>query len=49
VAGGFFNLRALANADRQDIGFAWDSWSRVTLYEGEPGRWYARRPGGCRS
>ena len=49
VAGGFFNLRALANADRQDIGFAWDSWSRVTLYEGEPGRWYARTPGGCRS
>ena len=48
VAGGFFNLRALSNADRQDIGFAWDYWSRVTLYEGEPGRWYARMPEGCR-
>ena len=48
VAGGFFNLRALSNADRQDIGFAWDTWSRVTLYEGEPGRWYARIPEACR-
>jgi poly(hydroxyalkanoate) depolymerase family esterase len=48
VAGGFFNLRALSNADRQDIGFAWDYWSRVTLYEGAPGRWYARMPEACR-
>ena len=48
VAGGLFNLRALSNADRQDIGFAWDYWSRVTLYEGEPGQWYARMPEGCR-
>ena len=48
VAGGLFNLRALSNADRQDIGFAWDYWARVTLYEGEPGQWYARMPEGCR-
>jgi poly(hydroxyalkanoate) depolymerase family esterase len=48
VAGGWFNLRALANADRQDIGFAWDYFFRVTLYEGEPGRWYARLPETCR-
>ncbi len=46
-AGGWFNLRALSTGDRQDIGFAWDVWSRVTLYEGTPGRWYARRPDGC--
>ena len=37
--GGFFNLRALANGDRVDIGFGWDSWSQVTLYEGAPGQW----------
>jgi poly(hydroxyalkanoate) depolymerase family esterase len=47
VTGGWFNLRALSNADSQDIGFAWDSWSRVTLHEGEPGRWYARKPTTC--
>jgi len=48
VFGGFFNLRALAKDDRADIGFAWNSWSSVTLYEGEAGRWYARAPAGCR-
>jgi hypothetical protein len=42
-----FNLRALAKDDRIDIGFGWDYWSRVTLYEGEPGRWYAQLPAGC--
>jgi poly(hydroxyalkanoate) depolymerase family esterase len=49
VFGGLFKLRALANGDRVDIGFAWDSWSRVTLYEGEPGRWFAARPAACGS
>jgi poly(hydroxyalkanoate) depolymerase family esterase len=47
VRGGLFNLRALAKDDRTDIGFAWDSWSLVTLYEGQPGRWYARVPAVC--
>jgi len=48
VTGGWFNLRALANADQQDIGFAWDYyWFRVTLYEGDPGRWYAHVPETC--
>lgn len=47
VAGGYFNLRALATADAQDIGFAWDSWSSVRLYQVQPGRWQAARPAGC--
>ena len=45
--GGPFNARAVSNGDRRDIGFAWDWWSRVTLHEGEPGRWFAVRPGDC--
>jgi poly(hydroxyalkanoate) depolymerase family esterase len=47
VVGGMFNLRALANADRRDIGFAWDFFSPVTLQEGEVGRWYAGVLPGC--
>ena len=47
VAGGLFGLRAIANADARDIGFAWDSLSRVTLREGEAGRWYGGTPPGC--
>ncbi|WP_220495672.1 extracellular catalytic domain type 1 short-chain-length polyhydroxyalkanoate depolymerase [Oceanospirillum sediminis] len=46
-AGGTSNLRALANADNQDIGGSFDSWSSVTLYEGEPGQWYAVKPAAC--
>ncbi|MGC3871823.1 PHB depolymerase family esterase [Halomonas sp. GXIMD04776] len=48
VAGGFFGLRAFAKADRRDIGFAYDTWSSVTLHEGEPGQWYLLRPDACR-
>ncbi|QDQ24989.1 PHB depolymerase family esterase [Chitinimonas arctica] len=47
VPGGLFSMRALANGDQQDIGFAWDVWFSVTLYEGEPGKWYARPPTAC--
>ena len=47
VIGGTFGLRALANGDRADIGFAWDWISRVTLYEREAGRWVVTRPAGC--
>ena len=47
VRGGPFNLRALSRDDGIDIGFGWDTWSLVTLYEGESGRWYARLPAGC--
>ncbi|QEA37824.1 PHB depolymerase family esterase [Pistricoccus aurantiacus] len=47
VEGGFFGLRALAKTDRRDIGFAYDMWSEVTLYEGEPGTWYAMKPAIC--
>ncbi|NLD69560.1 MAG: PHB depolymerase family esterase [Limnobacter sp.] len=49
VVGARFGLRALARDDGVDIGFAWDTWSRVRLYEGEPGRWYGREPQGCRT
>jgi poly(hydroxyalkanoate) depolymerase family esterase len=47
VFGGLFNLRALANGDRRDIGFAWDFFSQVTLREGASGQWYAGTPPGC--
>lgn len=47
VQGGWFLMRALAVGDREDIGFAWNGWSSVTLHEGEAGRWYVRRPEGC--
>lgn len=47
-AGGSFNLRALSLSDRQDIGASFDSWSSVTLHEGEPGSWYAAEPEACR-
>ena len=48
VAGGFFFPRALSNADRQDIGYAWDYVSTVALYEGAQGRWHASIPDVCR-
>lgn len=47
VRGGLLQLRAVSMQDGVDIGFAYDSWSSVTLYEGEPGRWYARKPATC--
>ena len=47
VAGGWFYLRARSSGDLQDIGFAWDVWSRATLHEGAPGRWFVRLPAGC--
>ena len=46
-AGGFFFLRALANGDRGDIGFAWDSWSGVTSREGAPGHWFVHLTDEC--
>jgi poly(hydroxyalkanoate) depolymerase family esterase len=49
VFGGFFNLRALSNGDRRDIGFAWDYFSAVTLREGASGQWFAATPPGCSS
>jgi poly(hydroxyalkanoate) depolymerase family esterase len=47
VQGGLFNLRALATADQQDIGFAYDSWSSVRLYQVLAGRWQLARPASC--
>ncbi|MGQ7273064.1 extracellular catalytic domain type 1 short-chain-length polyhydroxyalkanoate depolymerase [Marinobacter sp. V034] len=47
--GGSFNLRALSLTDRQDIGASYDTWSSVTLHEGEPGTWYAAEPEACRT
>ncbi|MDN3649472.1 PHB depolymerase family esterase [Reinekea marina] len=48
-AGGSYNLRAISTGDQNDIGFAWDSWSTVTLTEGEPGLWYLIEPAACHS
>lgn len=47
VRGGLFNLRALATADQRDIGFAYDSWSSVRLYQVSAGRWQQARPASC--
>lgn len=47
-ASGWFGLRAVSTGDRQDIGFVWDPWSRVTLYERSPGQWHATLPDTCR-
>ncbi|WP_218668980.1 hypothetical protein, partial [Variovorax sp. KK3] len=46
--GGMFNLRAISTGDLRDIGFAWDYFfTRVTLHQGEGGRWYVQAPAGC--
>ena len=46
VYGGVFFNRAITTGDRKDIGYAWDTVSRVTLW-GTGGRWYAVKPAGC--
>lgn len=46
-AGGSYDLRALASGDDVDIGGSFDTWSSVTLHEGEPGLWYASEPAAC--
>lgn len=46
-ARGWFFARAITTGDLRDIGFAWNPWSAVTLYEGADERWYAQRPDGC--
>lgn len=47
AAGGSYNLRAISNGDNADIGYAYDSWSSVTLTEGIAGSWYAQTPQAC--
>lgn len=47
IAGGNFGLRALATGDQIDIGYAYDSWSTVTLTEGLPGEWFSTAPVVC--
>ena len=46
-AGGNSNLRAYASGDDIDIGGSFDTWSNVTLYEGDPGLWYTSEPSAC--
>ncbi|WP_166253549.1 PHB depolymerase family esterase [Marinobacter salicampi] len=46
-AGGSYTLRALTSGDEIDIGGSFDTWSSVTLHEGEPGLWYASEPAAC--
>lgn len=46
-AGGMSDLRALTTGDDADIGGSFDTWSSVTLYEGDPGLWYATEPTAC--
>jgi poly(hydroxyalkanoate) depolymerase family esterase len=47
VMSGWFNLRASASGDRRDIGPSWDGWSRVTLHEQMPRRWYGAAHPDC--
>lgn len=47
VAGGFWGMRALSSGDKRDIGFAWDFFFGVTLYQGAGGLWFAQPPAGC--
>lgn len=44
--GGTFYNRAITTGDRKDIGYAWDTVSRVTL-SGLGGTWYAAKPAAC--
>ncbi len=44
--GGVFFNRAITTGDRRDIGYAFDTLSRVTLWS-TGGRWYAVKPAGC--
>ena len=46
-AGGAYNYRTFANGDDVDIGASYDTWNSVTLYEGDPGLWYASEPTAC--
>lgn len=46
-AGGAYNYRTFANGDNVDIGASYDTWNSVTLYEGDPGLWYASVPTAC--
>ncbi|QSP94769.1 PHB depolymerase family esterase [Marinobacter salinisoli] len=46
-AGGTSNLRAFATGDNVDIGGSFDTWTLVTLYEGDPGLWYTVKPEAC--
>ncbi len=47
VKGGSFDLYALSKSDSVQIGSSFDTWSSVTLYEGEPGKWYSAQPAAC--
>ncbi|MBU2953724.1 PHB depolymerase family esterase [Marinobacter sp. F3R08] len=46
-AGGAYNYRTFASGDDVDIGASYDTWSNVTLYEGDPGLWYSAEPAAC--
>ncbi|BEH15535.1 extracellular catalytic domain type 1 short-chain-length polyhydroxyalkanoate depolymerase [Marinobacter shengliensis] len=46
-AGGTSDLRALTTGDNADIGGSFDTWSSVTLHEGDPGLWFATEPAAC--
>lgn len=46
-AGGAYNYRTYATGDDVDIGASYDTWNSVTLYEGDPGLWYATEPAAC--
>ncbi|MCW8127276.1 PHB depolymerase family esterase [Microbulbifer halophilus] len=49
LKGGDYDLYALATGDEERIGYYFDTWSDVTLYEGKPGEWFTAQPGECRS
>ncbi len=45
VKGGDFNLHAMVG--NSSIGYSFDTWSSVTLYEGESGEWFTQEPAVC--
>lgn len=47
--GGNWGLYALATGAGEQIGYYFDTWSAVTLYEGQPGEWFTAQPSACRS
>ena len=46
--GGDWDLYAITTGDNAAIGFYFQSWSSVTLHQGETDQWYSQQPEACR-
>lgn len=45
--GGDYDLKAISTGDEKSIGYYFDTWSEVTLHEGQPGEWNTAQPAAC--